>query len=69
MSYRRDPRGPTTSVTIGCEAEYRRALRELEVLQRAPLGTAQTEGLQDLIEAILEYEAMQGRVDGNGPIE
>ncbi len=31
--------------------------RNLEVLQKAPLGTDQTEGLQDLIEAILEYEA------------
>jgi hypothetical protein len=36
------------------------------VLKKAPLGTDQTEGLQDLIEAVLDYEAEQERVDGNG---
>ncbi len=57
------------AVPIGTAAEYRQALRELEVLKRAPLGTDQTEGLQDLIEAILDYEAEQDRVDGNGSVQ
>jgi hypothetical protein len=39
------------------------------VLKKAPLGTDQTEGLQDLIEAILDYEAQQDRVDGNGSVQ
>jgi hypothetical protein len=41
-------------------------LEVLEVLQKAPLGTAETEGLQDLVEAILDYEAKQNGVDGMG---
>ncbi len=57
MPHRRCPRGTKTPVPIETEAEYRQALKDLEVLQKAPLGTDQTEGLQDLIEAILEYEA------------
>jgi hypothetical protein len=65
MSRRRCPTGTTTPVPIGTDAEYRRALKELEVLQKAPLGTDQTEGLQDLIEAIFEYEA-GGGVDTAG---
>ncbi len=69
MPYRGRPKGAATSVTIGCEADYRRALEKLEVLQKAPLGTDQTEGLQDLIEAILEYEARQGGLDGMGPTQ
>ncbi len=39
------------------------------MLKKAPLGTNQTEGLQDLIEAILDYEAKQDRVDANGSVE
>ncbi len=58
-----------TSVSIETDADYRKALAELEVLQKAPLGTDQTEGLQDLVEAILEYEAGGGRVDGKGSIQ
>jgi hypothetical protein len=58
-----------TRVTIETEAEYRQALNDLEVLKNVPLGTDQTEGLQDLIEAILDYEVKQGRVDGNGPVQ
>lgn len=37
--------------------EYRAAMREMEKLQRSPLGTPETEGLQDLVEAILDYES------------
>lgn len=37
--------------------EYRAALREMDRLQRAPLGTPETEGLQNLVEAILDYES------------
>jgi hypothetical protein len=60
MSRRRCPTGTTTPVPIRTDAEYRLALKELDVLQKAPLGTDQTEGLQDLIEAIFEYEAGDG---------
>jgi hypothetical protein len=41
--------------------EYRSALREMDRLQCAPLGTPETEGLQDLIEAILDYEGRHVR--------
>jgi hypothetical protein len=64
MPHRRRLGGTSTAVLIGTDADYRQALRDLEVLKRAPLGTDQTEGLQDLIEAILEYEEKHGRVDG-----
>ncbi len=66
MPHRRRPGRTRTAVPIGTAAEYRQALRQLEVLKKAPLGTDQTEGLQDLIEAVLDYEAEQERVDGNG---
>jgi hypothetical protein len=66
MPHRQCPKGTTTLVPILTKAEYRKALEELEVLQKAPLGTDRTEGLQDLIEAILDYEANQCRVDENG---
>ncbi len=69
MSHRRRPSGTRTAVPIGTDAESRQALRDLEVLKKAPLGTNQTEGLQDLIEAILDYEAKQDRVDANGSVE
>jgi hypothetical protein len=69
MPQRPCPKGTTTPVPIRTGAEYRKALEELEVLQRAPLGTEQTEGLQDLVEAILEYEAARGRMEGNGSIQ
>jgi len=57
-----------TAVRIRTDPEYHQALRNLEVLKKAPLGTDQTEGLQDLIEAILDYEAKQDRVDGDGSV-
>lgn len=41
--------------------EYRAALREMDRLQCVPLGTPETEGLQDLIEAILDYEGSHGQ--------
>jgi hypothetical protein len=69
MPQRRYQKGTTTPVPIRTGAEYRKALKELEVLQRAPLGTEQTEGLQDLVEAILEYEARRDGVDENGSIQ
>ncbi len=68
MPHHRRPRATRTAVPIGTDAEYRQALKDLEVLKKAPLGTDKTEGLQDLIEAILDYEAEQDRVDGNGPV-
>lgn len=40
--------------------DYRAALREAEELQRAPLGTPATAGLQELIEAIIDYESRYG---------
>jgi hypothetical protein len=64
MRDRRRPRGTPAVVSIETDAEYRQALMELEALQKAPLGTNRTEGLQDLIEAILEYEDNRGRMDG-----
>jgi hypothetical protein len=66
MPHRRHPGKTRPSVPIGTDAEYRQALRDLEVLKKAPLGTDQTEGLQDLIEAILEYEEKLDHVDGKG---
>ncbi len=56
MIRRRCPPGTTSPVRIETEADYQRAIQELKLLQRAPLGTPETEGLQDLIEAILDYE-------------
>jgi hypothetical protein len=56
MTRRQCPSGTTSPVPIMTEAEYRKATKELKVLQRAPLGTPETEGLQELIEAILDYE-------------
>jgi hypothetical protein len=69
MPQRRCPKGTRTPVPIRTGAEYIKAVEELKVLQKAPLGTEQTEGLQDLVEAILEYEARLGRMDGNSSIE
>lgn len=68
MPHHRRPTGTGTAVRIGTDAEYHQALRKLEVLKKAPLGTDLTEGLQDLIEAILDYEAKQDRGDGNGSV-
>jgi hypothetical protein len=51
---------------IETAADYERALEVLVVLQKAPLGTAETEGLQELVEAILDYEAKQNGVDRTG---
>jgi len=53
-------------IPIATSAEYERALEVLAVLQKAPLGTDETERLQDLVEAILDYEAKQDGVDGKG---
>jgi len=62
----RRPKRACAKIPIATAAEYQRALELLAVLQKAPLGTAETEGLQDLVEAILDYEAKQDGVDGNG---
>ena len=68
MPNRRRPPGTTTPIPIANDTEYRKAVKELEVLQKEPLGTPATEGLQDLIEAILDYEQQQGnsRLNGGG---
>ncbi len=66
MANRRRPLGTTTPIPIENDAEYRKAIEELEVLQKQPLGTAATEGLQDLIEAILDYEQQQAKSRLNG---
>jgi hypothetical protein len=68
MPQRRRPRRAAAAVAIGTDGEYFQALKELEVLQKAPLGTDQTEGLQDLIEAILEYEGRRGDMDEDGSV-
>jgi hypothetical protein len=62
----RRPKRACVKSPIETAAEYERALEVLEVLQKAPLGTTETEGLQDLVEAILDYEAKQNGVDGKG---
>lgn len=66
MANRRRPPGTTTPIPIANEQEYRKALEELEVLQKQPLGTPATEGLQDLIEAILDYEQQRTKSQFNG---
>ena len=40
--------------------QYNAAIKQLEILSKAPLGTPRTEGVQKLIDAILEYEARHG---------
>jgi hypothetical protein len=62
----RRPKRACAKIPIETAAEYERALELLAVLQKAPLGTDETEGLQDLVEAILDYEAKQDGVDGKG---
>ncbi len=62
----RRPKRACAKIPIVTAAEYQRALEVLAVLQKAPLGTAETEGLQDLVEAILDYEAKQNGIDGKG---
>jgi hypothetical protein len=42
------------------EDEYKAAIDRLRILSREPLGTPQTEGMQTLIDAILDYEARHG---------
>lgn len=66
MAKRRRPPGTTTPIPIETDQEYQKALAELEVLQKQPLGTPATEGLQDLIEAILDYEQQQAKFRLNG---
>jgi hypothetical protein len=66
MQDHRRPKGLRARLPIETAAEYDKALELLAVLQKAPLGTAETEGLQDLVEAILDYEAKQNGVDGTG---
>ncbi len=58
--------GMSARLPIETAADYERALEVLVVLQKAPLGTAETEGLQELVEAILDYEAKQNGVDRTG---
>jgi hypothetical protein len=58
----------TSPVRIETEADYRRAIQELKLLQRAPLGTPETEGLQDLIEAILDYEEKDRHGNGHDTV-
>lgn len=60
MAGRRVGIGPRRRRTLRDASSYQRALEELEALQALPLGTAATEGLQDLIEAILDYEEKYG---------
>jgi hypothetical protein len=62
----RRPKRACAKIPIETAAEYERALEVLAVLQKAPLGTDETEGLQDLVEAILDYEAKQDGVDEKG---
>ena len=62
----RRPKRACAKIPIETAAEYERALEVLAVLQKAPLGTDETERLQDLVEAILDYEAKQDGVDGKG---
>lgn len=45
---------------IATDQEYRAAVIEVEQLLHAPLGTPATEGLQELVEAILDYEERLG---------
>ena len=59
----RRPKRACAKIPIETAAEYERALEVLAVLQKAPLGTDETEGLQDLVEAILDYESKQDGVD------
>ncbi len=66
MPGHRQPKGMSAKIPIETAAEYERALDVLVVLQKAPLGTAETEGLQDLVEAILDYEAKHNGVDRTG---
>ncbi len=66
MRDHRRRQGLSARIPIETVADYERALEVLVVLQKAPLGTAETEGLQDLVEAILDYEAKQKGVDGTG---
>lgn len=55
---------PHAGPVIRSEEEYSGALRRLAQLERVALGTPETEGLQDLIEAILDYE--QNHAPGSG---
>jgi hypothetical protein len=66
MPNNRRPKRACAKTPIETAAEYERALEVLAVVQKAPLGTDETEGLQDLVEAILDYEAKQNGVDGKG---
>lgn len=45
---------------VGTKEEYDRAIERLKILSKAPLGTADTAGVQALIDAILEYEGRNG---------
>jgi hypothetical protein len=62
----RRPKRASAKIPIETATDYERALQVLAVLQKAPLGTEETEGLQDLVEAILDYEAKQNGFDGKG---
>jgi hypothetical protein len=64
MTVRRHAKGTPVLIPISTIAEYEQAVIVLERLQKAPLGTDQTEGLQDLIEAILDFEEVHP--PGNG---
>jgi len=66
MEARRFAKGTGIRIPILTAGEYELALSVLARLQHAPLGTERTEGLQDLIEAILEFEEAHGRGNGNG---
>jgi hypothetical protein len=45
---------------IGNREEYDAAIKRLEILSKEPLGTSRTQGVQKLIDAILDYEARHG---------
>lgn len=56
VSERRRRFGLTVNFTLQTDVDYEAALRELLRLQDKPLGTRPTERLQDLVDAILNYE-------------
>ena len=45
---------------IGNMEEYNAAIERLEILSKEPLGTSRTQGVQKLIDAILDYETRHG---------
>jgi hypothetical protein len=45
---------------IGSIEGYNAAVEQLEILSKEPLGTPRTEGVQQLIDAILDYEERHG---------